>query len=420
MFPKLRWLIGGLLFAETVLNYLDLQTLSVLAPKLKQELGMTASQYGGIQDAFLYSYLFSFLVGGWILDRLGIRWGMALSITWWSLAEIYHGFAQSPHDLMIGRIFFGLAYPGAYITAAKVVAEWFPPEERGIGTGLYTAGATIGGMIAPPLVTWVALQFNWRYTFFITGAMGLFYVVVWLILYRPLEEHHWLSDAEKSHILRGRNELQMLRNGGPLSMTDVLRDRHFWAVALGRFFSDGAWWFYVAWIPTYLNNVHELEFAEIGRIAWIPFLFADFGSLGGGWASGRLVKRGWPVLRARLAIMLFCAFISVFAFTLGSISSQSLLIAVLSLLTFSIMAWMVNIGTIPTDAFPAAIVGRVTGLTSTAAILGTMVINKFATQSAVTGDYSIVFIVMSVSTPVAFVIVYLFMRRSPLFSRSEG
>ena len=380
---------------------------------------MTVSQYGDIQNAFLISYVISFLVGGWIIDRIGVRWGMALAITWWSVAEIYHGFAQSPRDLMIARALFGLAYPGAYIAAAKAVAEWYPPSERGFGTGLYTAGATIGATVAPPLITWITLQYNWRYTFFITGSAGLAYVVAWLVLYRAPEDHRWLGQAERSYILSGREEAAKHRAVGKSTLKEALRDRHFWAVAVGRFLGDNSWWFYVAWIPLFLSKSHGLEFKEIGLITWIPFLFADLGSLGGGWVSGRLVKRGWSVLRARLLVMLCCACLTVFSFSLGVLSSPALIIAMMSLLTFSIMAWMVNIVTIPVDAFSENLVGRVTGLTTVAAILGQMGINTIATHCSESDNFFTLFAIMSCTTPCAFVVVYLILRRSPLFSGKE-
>src|ERR1700728_3547664 len=185
---NIRWVIAGLLFGETILNYLDLQTLSVVAPQLGRDLGISNMQYAQIGEAFQFAYLVAFALGGWLIDRIGVRWGLSLSMLWWSLAEISTGMATGVHGFIICRFLLGLGYTGAYLAAAKAAAEWFPPQERGMVTGIYTSGATIGATIAPPLIAWLAVTYSWQYAFYLTGGAGVIYALLWFIRYRKPSE----------------------------------------------------------------------------------------------------------------------------------------------------------------------------------------------------------------------------------------
>jgi len=415
-----RYVILGFLFLETILNYTDLQTLSVLAPVLKgnEGLGMTDGDYARVNLCFQIAFVLMFLAGGWIVDRLGSRWSMALAVGWWSAAEILHGLARSPTDLMVCRFLFGFAYPGAYLAATKIVSEWFPAKERALGTGVYTAGATVGATIAPPLIAWLFGWAGWRPVFFVVGGAGFVYLTLWLIFYRTPEKSKWLTDSERELILKGRAEIEAGANPAAIPTSQVLRDRRFWGITLGRMLGDNPWIFYISWVPLYLNNEFHLSIKDIGLIGWIPFLFSDLGSLGGGWLSGVLVRRGWPVIRARLAIMSVSACVLAFTFLLGLTSSTALIIGLLSLMMFCTMAWMVNLSTLPVDIFPQQVVGRVTSLTSTGATIGqtllTLVIGYCFTHHA----YRQLFIMMSFAAPLALVVVRLLLR--PAGTESAG
>ena len=235
-------------------------------------------QYAQIGEAFQAAYLVSFILGGWIIDKIGVRWGLSLSILWWSLAAISHGWATSVQGLLICRLLLGLGYPGAYLAAAKAAAEWFPPQERGFVTGIYTSGATVGATLAPPLVAWLALSYSWQYAFFVTGSAGVIYAVVWFLVYRKPSEHPLLSAGERAYILSGagaESEKNLsLRESLPL----LARSRYFWAIIVGRMIGDTPWIFYVMWIPKYLSDTQGLDLKAIGYVAWVPFLFADAGA----------------------------------------------------------------------------------------------------------------------------------------------
>jgi len=409
---NLRWVILGLLFIETVLNYTDLQTLSVLAPELNKHLGMDENSYAKIVEVFLITYLSSFLMGGWVLDKLGVRKGMAIALAWWSIAEIAHGFAQNTTQLMICRGLFGFAYPGAYLAAAKAVSEWYPARERALGTAAYTAGATVGATIAPPLIAALTHSFGWRYSFILAGLAGLVYLVIWLCLYRSPEEHSWLSDDEKAYILAGKQEnVDTADKSSALGPRYILSKRTFWAVALGRMIGDNPWIFFVMFVPTFLSSAHGWDITRLGHYLWIPFIFADTGTLSSGLLSGYLVKRGIPVLKARTALAGIAVVIMTFQFMLGYVSSLVGIIAILSLMMLCAATWLVNVGTIPVDVFPKRVVGRVVGLCTVGSIAGSLVFVPFVGRMLDKGNYHLLFGVMSGLPLVAFIVLHTLLGR---------
>jgi ACS family hexuronate transporter-like MFS transporter len=403
---RVRWIIAALLFGETILNYLDLQTLSVLAPQLTQDLGLSNVEYARIGEVFQAAYLVSFIIGGWIIDRIGVRLGLSLSILWWSLAALSHGWATSVQGLMLCRFFLGLGYPGAYLAAAKAASEWFPPQERGLVTGIYTSGATVGATVAPPLIAWLALKYSWQYAFFVTGGAGVLYALVWFLVYRRPSEHPLLSAEEREYVLSSRVDDSETALPLQKSVPLLARDRHFWAVVLGRMIGDTPWIFYVMWIPKYLSDTQGLDLKAIGYIAWVPFLFSDVGSLAGGWFSGRFLRTtGGSPLQARLKVMLGCALVSMLTFTIYFLPSTTAIVAMMSLMMFSTMAWMVNLSTIPIDVFPKQIVGTAVGLTTVGAVLGQLVFTYFIGEIVQRYSYGPLFFIMSVLPPLAYAVI---------------
>lgn len=411
---RIRWIIAGLLFVETILNYLDLQTLAVLAPTLGKEMGLTDIQYATITQAFQVTYLVAFLLGGWVVDKLGVRWGLALGMIWWSLAEAAHGFAHTEHQLLVFRALLGLGYPMAYLAAAKAASEWYPPQERGFVTGIYTAGATVGATVAPPLIAWLAIHYNWHAAFFITGFIGVFYAVVWLLFYNTPETHPLLTEPERLYILAGRTGTN--ETAPPLreSLPFLLRSRYFWAIVLGRMIGDTPWIFYVFWIPKFLSTAEGLDLRVIGMVAWIPFLFSDMGSLGGGWLSGLLIRRGAEPVQARLRVMLGCVCIGFFSFTIYYAHSLAIVVGLMSLMMLATMAWMVNLSTLPVDVFPQEIVGTAVGLTTAGAIVGQTTFSFVIGRIVHDYSYGPLFIIMSFLPPIAYLVVRFILRKVPV------
>ncbi len=370
--PRLRWWIATLLFLATVINYVDRQTLSVLAPVLRDEFRMSNTDYSRILFAFLLAYMIMQAGSGRIMDRLGTRVGFALTISWWSVAAMLHAAASSAFALGACRLLLGLGEAGNWPGAVKAISEWFPPKERAFAIGFFNSGSTIGAVIAPPLVTWIALTWGWRRAFLLTGALGFFWLIVWVLLYRKPSEHPGVSRAELD-ALQAAQAQGAKTAGAPVRWRDRLRVRQVWGLVLGRMLADPVWWFYVFWLPEYLRREREFSLAMIGYFAWIPFLTADLGCLAGGWASGFLVRRNWVVLRARKAVMLVCAALLVSGIPAVLAKDAMVSLALISLATFAYSAWASNILTLPADLFPPSIVASVSGLSGTGAALGGMI-----------------------------------------------
>ena len=311
--PHLRWWITGMLFLSTVINYVDRQTLSILARTIQDDLGISDLEYSYVVQAFLLAYTLTFIFAGRITDWLGVRLSLAGFIIWWSLANMATSLSRSAFSLGAFRFLLGIGEPGNYTAAPKAVSEWFPPKERGLVVGIYTAGATVGATIAPPLIAFTATSYGWRSTFVITGALGLLWVIPWLWLYRRPQEHPRITS----------NELALVASADPAEAAEtaepkpsewarwkmLLSRRETWLLLLSRVITDPVWYFYLFWFPKYLTDARHLTLTQVGMLAWLVYLAADVGSIAGGWASGALIKRGMRPVRSRVTVMTVCAFL---------------------------------------------------------------------------------------------------------------
>ncbi|HWQ56333.1 MAG TPA: MFS transporter [Bryobacteraceae bacterium] len=408
----LRWYIAGLLFIETILAYLDLQVLSVLAPVLSRELHLTNAQYAGVTQAFLIAYSITFLLGGRVIDRLGVRRGLALSLVWWSTANMAHALATSAEWLAVFRFLMGLGYPGAFLAAAKAVSEWYPPEERAFVYGIYVSGATLGAVIAYPLVVSISLRLGWQAAFVVTGGAGLVFVIVWLLLYHSPDRHPWITPAELAHVSRGK----VAGEAAPSLMRawkTVVKERRFWTVAIGRLLADSPWMFYVLWLPKFLTAEQGLSMQTIGRFGWIPFIFADIGSIGGGWLSGGLIRRGVPNLEARLRVLTVAACVVSLAFLLAFPYPTPVLFALLCLFMMCQTAWTVNLNVITVDTFPSRLVATASGLTTCFGTTGSVFFTAAVGWIVQRYTYDPVFFLMSALSAGAYLAVRLILKGAP-------
>ena len=299
---RLRWFIVSLLFLATVINYVDRQTLSVLAPLLREQFHMSNTDYSRIVFAFLLAYMIMQSGSGRLMDRLGTRVGMALTVGWWSVAAMLHAAAGSVVSFGAFRFLLGMGEAGNWPGGVKAVSEWFPAKERAFATGFFNSGSTVGAIIAPPLVTWMALRWGWQSAFLMTGSLGFVWVVLWLLFYRSPQEHRWLGERERAYILAGQPATDV-ESAPKVRWVDLLGYRQVWGLVLARMMADPVWWFYVFWLPEYLKRDRNFSMIMIGYFAWIPFLTADIGCLTGGAISGWLIRRGCPVLKARKMVM---------------------------------------------------------------------------------------------------------------------
>jgi len=369
----LRWWIVGLLFVATLINYVDRQTLSILAPTLRDEFGMSATDYSRVVFVFLLGYMFMQCISGKLIDIIGVYRGFAITVVIWSIAAAGHALATGALSLGALRFVLGLGEAGNWPASIKVVATWFPPRERATATGLFNSGSIIGAMISAPLIAWMALTVGWRWAFVLTGATGFIWMALWLIFYRSPKTHPRLSPEELTHIqtVNGANEGKA--NEPVPTWFQLLRLRKVWGLIIARIFSDPVWWFWVFWLPEYLKNARGFGMEAIGRYAWIPFLTAGVGSLVGGMASSRMVRRGAVPVRARKFVMLWAAIGMLSGIPAVLTSSAQLAIAFLSVATFCYCVWASNILTIPADLFPDSLVGSVAGIAGTGAAFGGMI-----------------------------------------------
>ena len=351
-----RWWVVTLLFLATVINYVDRQTLSVLAPVLRDEFHMTNTDYSRIVFAFLLAYMVMQSGAGRMMDRLGTRRGFSLSITWWSAAAMLHATANSILSFGLFRFLLGLGEAGNWPGGVKVISEWFPPKERAFATGLFNSGSTLGAVIAPPLVAWIALSWGWRTAFLVPGSLGFLWLVLWRATYRtPLKP---ASDVAVTRRIPWRS---------------LFRFRQVWSLLLARMLADPVWWFYVFWLPEYLKRERNFSLAMIGYFAWIPFLTADIGNLLGGALSGYLIRLGWPVLRARKVVMAVSAALMTAGIPAVLARDAMVALALISLVTFAYSLWAANVLTLPADLFPQDVVASVCGISGSGAAFGGMI-----------------------------------------------
>ncbi len=378
--------IAILLFLSTVINYIDRQTLSVVAPLLTKELGLSDLAYSRILTAFLAAYTVMYVGSGLLVDRFGTRWSMAAFVGWWSTANILHAAVTGPWSLGGFRMMLGIGESGNFMAAFKAISEWYEPKQRAFVNGLVQAGASVGGILAPPVITWITLRWGWRMAFVVTGSLGFFWIAGWLAAYRHAPPH---VDVKSRSTGRWR---------------EMLRYEQTWGLFLARFFSDPVWWFYLFWLPKYLVDQRGFTLAEMGMLAWMPYLSADIGALAGGALSDRLVRRGWDVIRARKAGMLPFAMLMPLSVMVAYTPSRSLSLALICVVTFAHMAWKTNLTTLTNDIYPVEVVGSVAGIVAFGNGLGGTLFTAAVGIVVQYFGYDSVFIVMGCLHPFAYLL----------------
>jgi ACS family hexuronate transporter-like MFS transporter len=398
----LRWWIVGMICLVTIINYIDRQTLSVLAPTIREEFGMSNVSYSRVVTIFLLGYTISQALSGKVLDRIGVRRGFMLFVGIWTVASMLHATARNVVQLGIFRFILGIGEAGNWPGAAKAVAEWFPVRERAFGMSIFNGGSTIGAVVAPPVIAFVALTFGWRYAFFIGAGLSLILMTLWYFFYQSPAEHPNLTAEERALILSDQPPTDAAELVSRRPWASLFGYRQVWAVVAGRFFSDPIWWFLIAWLPNYLRSERGFSLAMIGLLAWVPFLFADVGNLSGGYVSSLLIKRGWTVDRARKAVLGISALLVPLG-VLGVVTSTSdaIAIASISMIAFAFQSWIVNIHTIPSDTFPKQDVGSVFGIGGTAAGVASMLFTLLVGYVVDRFGYTPVFLMVGVMGPLA-------------------
>ena len=390
-----KWIILALLFLASVINFIDRQSLSILARTIQNALNISDIGYATVVQMFLFAYMLSFLAAGWITDRLGIRLSMTLFIAWWSAANLLTGFVNSVRSLAGTHFLLGAGESGLYTVAPKVVGELFPPAQRGLAVGIYTAGATIGATVAPPLIAFLALSYGWRGAFYATGVLGFIWIVPWLILYRPGKGTITAQKPEPS-----------APEADDWTWRDVLFCREALLLLAARTLTDPVWHFVLFWFPKFLTDVHGASLADVGRIAWIVYLAADVGCLTGGYLSGRLVKRGLRPPEARKWTMTAAAVLIPCSALVPLLEAKAAILALVSIVALAHMTWIVTLTTLAVDLFPARRLGRIFGLIAAGSGLGGMLFTNLVGRLVTNFSYSPVFVLMGCLHPLALILIW--------------
>jgi ACS family hexuronate transporter-like MFS transporter len=396
----LRWLVIGLVFLATVINYVDRQTVSVLKTSIAQDLGLTNAQYAWIQNCFLVLYGISQMVSGRLYDRIGTRLGFAFSIVVWSAAAVAHFFARTVWSFAFWRGVLGFGEAGNWPGAAKAVGEWFPVRERALGMGIFNTGAAVGGALSPPIVAWLASVYGWRATFVVTGVLGFAWLALWLLVYRLPDAHPWITEAERAYIQADRPATAPGGTAWRPGWLELLRYRQVWAIVAGRFVTDPIWWLYVFWMPSYFQEARGFSLQQVGWSAWFPYLAGGVGAMGGGWASGFLIQRGLTVDRARKTVMAVGALLTPAGIFAVRAESPYTALALMGVVLLGFQMWVNNLQTLPSDFFPGSAVASVFGLGGTAAAIASVLYNTGTGQVVGTFGYTPVFVVAGLLGPV--------------------
>jgi ACS family hexuronate transporter-like MFS transporter len=419
-----RWVVCALIFFATTINYIDRQVLGILKTTLQDEFGWSEIDYSNIVFSFQTAYAIGLLLAGRLMDRLGTKKGYALAIVIWSVAAMAHaeatlfgpwvawllglaGFAALPSvaGFIAARFALGLGEAGNFPAAIKTVAEWFPRRERALATGIFNSGTNIGALVTPIVVPAITIAYGWYWAFIVTGALGFAWLVWWW----------WSFDQPERHPRVNAAELALIRSDPAESMTPIPWGRLFphrqaWAFAIGKFMTDPIWWLYLFWIPDFLHRNHGLDLTSIGPPIVAIYLIADVGSIGGGWLSSSLLKRGWTVNGARKTAMLVCALAVVPIVFAARTDNLWLAVSLIGLAAAAHQGWSANIFTLVSDTFPRRAVGSVVGFGGMAGAVGGMLISKVTGYLLeFTGSYLPVFIVASTTYLAALLVIHLLM-----------
>ena len=391
----LRWWMIGLIMLGSVINYLTRSTLAVAAPTILKDLHITTRQYSWIVGAF-QGAIMAQPVCGYALDVLGLKIGFAIFALAWSLVNMAHCFANSWQAFAWLRGLLGFSEGSANPAGMKATSEWFPASERGLAGGVYNIGASVGSMLAPPLVAWAILAYNWRAAFVITGSLGLVWVVLWLLFYQSPAKHRSLSEDEKNYIASGQ-EKHLQSDGARPSVAKLLANRNFWGIAVPRFLADPTWGTLSFWLPLYLTTVRHMDLRQIALFAWMPFLAADFGCVFGGLVAMTLQKRvGLSLINARRSAFTLGACLMLGMGFVGFVKSSYAAIALLSLGGFAHQTLSVTVITMASDLFRKNEVATAAGMAGTCGNAGLLIFSLLIGGLVATVGYTPFFICLGV------------------------
>ena len=364
---RVRWWIVWTLFFSTVINYISRQTFSLLVPVISAQYHLTNADLGKIFAAFQVSYAVTWLLGGIFLDAVGTRLGLALAVVFWSVVNIFTGFASSVFGFAFFRFLLGIGEGFNWPGASKTVAEWFPSQERSLAVAIFDSGSSVGGAVAALSIPLIAIEFGWRSAFVFSGAIGFVWLLMWLRVYHLLDDHPRVTPEEVALIRAGQDVPVASAQRGVARWLNLAGNRNEWGIVLGRALTDPIWWFYIAWLPKYLSDARGFSLQRIAIFAWMPFIAADLGNFTGGLISGYCIRRGMPVVRARIWVCVFSCLPILAGIPAASAHSVYTALGLICFALWGYASWSTMGLTLPSDLFPQDVVATVTGLSGLAA-----------------------------------------------------
>jgi ACS family hexuronate transporter-like MFS transporter len=413
---RYRWVIVALLFSATTINYLDRQVLGLLKPELEKQLSWTETDYSNVVMAFSAAYAIGLLIFGRFIDVIGTKMGYIISIIVWSIAAIFHALANTTLGFGIARAALGLGEAGNFPAAIKSVAEWFPKKERALATGIFNSGTNIGAVIAPILVPWILGAYGWEEAFIITGAIGFIWLFFWWIYYDTPAKQKRVSKEEYAYIHSDNEEVTSDNKEKPVSWLKLFSVRQTWAFVFGKLLTDPVWWFFLFWLPSYFATTFQLDLKKPSIHLAIVYTATTIGSIGGGYLSSYLIRKGWLVYKARKTSMLFFA-LSVVPITTAQFATNIwVVVALISLAAAAHQAWSANIFTTASDMFPKKAVSSVVGIGGMAGSVGGILfplfvgylLDSYKEAGNITAGYNILFTICGFAYLIAWVIMHLF------------
>jgi MFS transporter, ACS family, hexuronate transporter len=424
-----RWLIVSLLFFATTINYIDRQIIGLLKPILEKEFNWTETDYAHIVMAFTAAYAIGLLLAGRLIDKTGTRIGYTISIIIWSIAGMFHALARSVTGFVIARIGLGLGEAGNFPAAVKAVAEWFPKNERGLATGLFNAGTSVGVVAALLIAPWILSNYGWQEVFWITGGLGFVWLLFWLIYYQVPQKQKRLSKKELDYIVSGQDKRETGKEGEKVSIrwARLFAFRQTWAYITGKALIDPIYWFFLFWLPSYFSSTFSLDLKKPSLQLMTIYAATTIGSIGGGYLSSLLIRKGWDVLKARKFSLLLFAFLELSVIVVQFAPGAWSAVALISFAVAIHQAWATNVFTIASDLFPSEAVSSVVGIGGMAGAVGGIffpvlvgsLLDTYKAAGNITGGYNILFTVCGFTYLVAFLIIHLLTRNSGKVKISE-
>lgn len=423
-----RWIIVTLLFFATTINYMDRQIIGLLKPVLETEFSWTETDFAHIVMAFTAAYAIGLLLLGRFIDKTGTRLGYAIIITIWSLAGMFHAIARSALHFGLARIGLGLGEAGNFPAAMKTVSEWFPKRERALATGIFNSGTSVGVVLALLIVPWILNHFGWHEVFWITGAFGFIWLIFWIILYDLPAKQKRLSEKEYNYILNGQNEgIKSEHLNKPIKWHRLFSYRQTWSLITGKGLIDPIFWFFLFWLPSYFSSTYKLDLKKPSLELMIIYAATTLGSIGGGYFSSMLIKKNWPVMKARKTSLFIFAILELSIILAQYTTTAWMAVGIISLAVAVHQAWATNVFTMASDMFPSAAVSSVVGIAGMAGAVGGILfpilvgylLDSYKAAGNLTGGYNLLFTCCGLTYLTAWTIIHLLTRKTTTIKLSD-